>query len=170
MLAIASLAVIGYLATGADTKRVSGDVYAPKISLVENNIAKDYSQTKTHIPSLVALTNSTTISKARGLDNKAGDEILKAFNEIGLPPKEGIRLLEINKDFLGLNSYPVKKIEPITSIDLEEGATYLNVRLYIEADFEKVLELDYLMTKNLVKSTEYIPEKISFTVYNEEIV
>ncbi|MDD2933877.1 MAG: hypothetical protein PHO76_08335 [Methylotenera sp.] len=165
MFEIATLAIIGYLAAGSDTKRVSGDIYTQKSTLVEkSSIPKDYSLTKTYVPSLVLWdNNSTRVSQAQNV-------ISNSFNEIDLPIQDGLYLLEINKKFLASSSFVVRRIEPVISFDSEEDNIYLNIRLYIEANFERTLELDYLMTKNLVKSTQYIPEKLSFTVHTYEAV
>lgn len=164
MFVISTLAIVGYLAAGSDTKRASGDIYSQKNTIVEKKITpKDYSITKTYVPSLVHLDNTIRISQTP-------DVISNYFNLINLPIQDGMHLLKINKAYLALNSFAVQKIEPIVSFDSEEDSTYLNIRLYVEASFEKTLELDYLMTKNLVKSTQYIPEKVSFTVHTDETV
>lgn len=96
------------------------------------------------------------------------DVLVNAFNAIALQEGVGETLLNEAKGILASASYPVKKIEPLLTNDQEEDHLLLLIRLYVDAEFEKAMELDSLLTKRMVATFHTLPEQLSFAVYEQD--
>ncbi len=89
-----------------------------------------------------------------------------AFNISGINENLGNRLLGMAKGILAEMNYANVKVKPTLVRDPDENATYLTVRLYVNASFEESLELDSKLTSELIQRTDSLPENLSFAVYD----
>jgi hypothetical protein len=93
-----------------------------------------------------------------------------AFREINLQPEVGYQLLSKATEVLVSESFPPTYVSPFLTRDVDEDRSLLTVRLYVDADFAKSLELDSLLTQRLVKLFDRLPEQLSFAVYDRDDV
>lgn len=98
--------------------------------------------------------------------NPQKSDLSVAFNSSGVNEDLGNRLLGMAKGILAEMNYINVKVKPILVRDPEESATYLTVRLYVNATFEESLELDSKLTSELIQRTDSLPENLSFAVYD----
>lgn len=91
-----------------------------------------------------------------------------AFDRVGVNRTDGDQLLGLAKGILAEMKYFDIKVTPSIVNDPEENASYLTLRLHIDADFDTTLKLDSILTRELVSRTESLPEKLSFAVYELE--
>jgi hypothetical protein len=97
------------------------------------------------------------------------DAVLRgAFEEIALPQSVWRPLLGKAKEALASASFTPIKIVPVLAKDMEEDQSLLTIRLYVDADFEKAMELDLFLTKSMVAFFPELPEQLSFTVYESD--
>jgi hypothetical protein len=89
-----------------------------------------------------------------------------AFNSCGVNEGLGTHLLGMAKGILAEMNYSNVKVKPTLVRDPEEDATYLTVRLYVNATFEESLELDSKLTSELIHRTDRLPQNLSFAVYD----
>lgn len=93
-------------------------------------------------------------------------EVSLAFSRCGVDEAIGNGLLNMAKGILAEMSYADIKVEPVLVTDPEENATYLTLRLYVNATFEESLQLDSKLTSELIQRTDSLPENLSFAVYD----
>lgn len=98
--------------------------------------------------------------------NPQKSDLSVAFSSSGVNEDLGNRLLGMAKGILAEMNYVGIKVKPTLVRDPEENATYLTVRLYVNATFEESLELDSRLTSELIQRTDSLPENLSFTVYD----
>lgn len=89
-----------------------------------------------------------------------------AFNSSGVNENLGNHILNMAKGILAEMNYSDVKVKPTLVRDPEENATYLTLRLYVNATFEESLELDSKLTSELIQRTDSLPENLSFAVYD----
>lgn len=98
--------------------------------------------------------------------NPQKSDLSVAFNSSGVNEDLGNRLLGMAKGILAEMNYTDVKVKPTSVRDPEENATYLTVRLYVNATFEESLELDSKLTNELIQRTDRLPQNLSFAVYD----
>lgn len=98
--------------------------------------------------------------------NPQKSDLSVAFSSSGVNEDLGNRLLGMAKGILAEMNYVGIKVKPTLVRDPEENATYLTVRLYVNATFEESLELDSRLTSELIQRTDSLPENLSFAVYD----
>lgn len=98
--------------------------------------------------------------------NPQKSDLSVAFSSSGVNEDLGNRLLGMAKGILAEMNYVGVKVKPTLVRDPEENATYLTVRLYVNATFEESLELDSRLTSELIQRTDSLPENLSFAVYD----
>lgn len=130
-------------------------------------------KTDADIPSVVAWQKMSRekgfeFPVAQGKIATIDPEIIQAFDKIGLPETDGKKLLNRAKEILSATSYSCTKVVPIIASDLEEGVSYLTLRLYVDASMEKAFELDSALTRGLISSFPRLPVRLSFAVYENE--
>ena len=97
---------------------------------------------------------------------QARSEVSIALNQCGVDETIGNDLLNMAKGILAEMSYADIKVVPVLVTDPEENATYLTLRLYVNATFEESLQLDSKLTSELIQRTNGLPENLSFAVYD----
>lgn len=95
-------------------------------------------------------------------------ELSAAFKIIALPPQQGYEILARAKEILNEAKYPCANIIPVIAHDPEEPASYLTLRLFVNANMNKTFELDSLLTKSLISAFPHLPVNLSFSVYENE--
>lgn len=98
--------------------------------------------------------------------NPQKSDLSVAFSSSGVNEDLGNRLLGMAKGILAEMNYVGVKVKPTLVRDPEENATYLTVRLYVNATFDESLELDSRLTSELIQRTDSLPENLSFAVYD----
>lgn len=151
MPAIETLIIVSYLAAAKPT----GDVYSHQRYVEQPQ-------------SIADITTQVTLPVLRIDPASDNSPITSAFKDIGLNSEIGLALLAEAKEILKSVSYPVIQVVPVVAHDLEEGKTYLTLQLYVNADFDKALELDSLLTEGMVSAFPELPQKLSFVVYENE--
>lgn len=155
----ATLTVISFVVQGIDLDQSSQDVYKMPISIPVPH-AIDASLA---LPTFVNRPKNTFTTWSL---NPQKSDLSVAFNSCGINEDLGNRLLGMAKGILAEMNYASVKVKPILVRDPEENATYLTVRLYVNATFEESLELDSKLTSELIQRTDSLPENLSFAVYD----
>lgn len=158
-----SIISISLLAAGAQLTRNTKDAYQIQQSQKEMVV--------TPPPSMV-LWNATTAlpygyptNSSTPLFTDSDIAVARAFSASGIRIEDGLIFIGKAKEILNDAQYPCVDLIPTLALDLDEGVTYLTLKLRVKATFEKSLELDSILTRGLVNSFKRLPERLSFAVY-----
>lgn len=157
----ATFTVISFAMQGVDLDQPfqTKDVYKMPI-----NISFPHAMDASHgLPTFVSEPQNTITTWHL---NPQKSDLNVAFNSSGVNESLGNRLLGMAKGILAEMNYVSVKVKPTLVRDPEENATYLTVRLYVNATFEESLELDSKLTSELIQRTDSLPENLSFAVYD----
>jgi hypothetical protein len=147
-------------------------IYAPHVPAEHISVVDE-------LPSVVAWKKMSSVlgikapphyetAKARNETKAPNTDISKAFDMIALPQEHGHELLNKAKEFLSEAKFPCTSVAPILAHDPEEGASFLTLRLYVNASMEEAFKLDSSLTKDLIATFPKLPVTLSFSVYENE--
>lgn len=152
---IDTMIVFGTLALGTLLDRPTKDVY--EYTQVVEVVAEDAATTKVVWPTFIKPAQPAPSSTD-------GQALITAFSAVGVSRAEGVALLERAKGILKGMSGVSPTIVPVVASDPEEGASYLVVRMRLPIDMASAVDLDFRLTRELIKEVSRLPERLSFEV------